>query len=632
VQQGYELVREQLFFRKELIERLPWLIRLRWIAVGATCFGCIIYYLFWQTLPPAPLVILLIGVFGYNLLVQFFWKRLSRPKQPDIPLPTTPSDRQSRIPISLTPYHILAHTQISADLLTLCLAIYFSGGISSPLTSFTIFHVILTGILLPPSSCYLYGSLVLAALGFLVFLEHETLLPAWPTLFQNILHAHDVQSAEILVRYAALCAAILITAYLVTTLKLSLRAKGRELLHLSRELDASNTKLTALYEMVKDMGECTDPGTLMDMATRLAAHIMGVKACSIKLLDDQQKMLYFTSSYGLSDDFIKSTESIDIQKSLINRKIIEGSVYSVGHIDEKDYFQYPEDIRKEGIASMICLPLQVAKQVLGVFCVYSSTSHYFMDEDVSFLARMADLTALEIQKQKAQSNRIRFLQKAVHQLRSPMHAVISMLKILKNRYIGPLNDPQNEMIQRCENRLELLDAVIMDLLNFSIRRDMMSQESLQPVDTAYVLQGLSSLVQNQAMERNISIHFQIDASLPTVMATKRMIDDLFSNLISNAIKYTPAGGQVKVSLIPDTDKENHIRFTVTDTGIGIPEDAFLHLFTEFFRTENAKAFTESGTGLGLVIVKEILDRLKGTISVSSQVEKGTTFVCDIPTG
>ncbi|MFZ3046449.1 MAG: GAF domain-containing sensor histidine kinase, partial [Desulfatirhabdiaceae bacterium] len=298
----------------------------------------------------------------------------------------------------------------------------------------------------------------------------------------------------------------------------------------------------------------------------------------------------------------------------------------------KDYFQYPEDIRKEGIASMICLPLQVAKQVLGVFCVYSSTSHYFMDEDVSFLARMADLTALEIQKQKAQSNRIRFLQKAVHQLRSPMHAVISMLKILKNRYIGPLNDPQKEMVQRCENRLELLDAVIMDLLNFSIRRDMMSQESLQPVDTAYVLQGLSSLVQNQAMEKNISIHFQIDTSLPTVMATKRMIDDLFSNLISNAIKYTPAGGQVTVSLIPEPDQENHIRFTVTDTGIGIPEDAFLHLYTEFFRTENAKAFTESGTGLGLVIVKEILDRLKGTISVSSQIEKGTTFVCDIPTG
>jgi len=122
---------------------------------------------------------------------------------------------------------------------------------------------------------------------------------------------------------------------------------------------------------------------------------MGVKACSIKLMDEQKKALRFASTYGLSEDYTKSKDKIDIRKSPINRKIIEGSVFAIGNIEERDYFQYPEDIRKEGIASMICLPLRVDKMVLGVFCVYSDKAHFFTESNVQFFALMSDLTALE---------------------------------------------------------------------------------------------------------------------------------------------------------------------------------------------------------------------------------------------
>ena len=106
---------------------------------------------------------------------------------------------------------------------------------------------------------------------------------------------------------------------------------------------------------------------MMDSATRNAATIMGVKACSIKLLDEHRRRLRFCSTYGLSEDYV-GRGSIDLEKSPINRSIIEGSFYAIGKIDQNDYFQYPEDIRKEGIASMLCLPLRVEKMVLGVFC------------------------------------------------------------------------------------------------------------------------------------------------------------------------------------------------------------------------------------------------------------------------
>ena len=625
---GYVLVKEQLFFRKELIERLPWLIRLRWAVVVLGFAGCGASYLFLNWLP-LPLTVILSCVLCYNLLFLLIWRSLQPFKSQSVHFD---SDSPAISVQDFRRINAFAHAQISLDLVFLCLAIWFSGGIHSPLALFIIFHIILAGILLPPVSCYLYGVLVSFALGGLLWLQQGTLSPIFPLWYQNVILPHGgrpgAEGISGIVRFSTLAAAVFITSFLVTTLKLSLRTKGRELLRLSRALDASNTKLTALYEMVKEMGVCTESKALMDSATRRAADIMGVKACSIKLLDEQQKKLRFVSTYGLSQDYLQSKESIDIQKSPINRKIMDGAVYTIGHIEERDYFAYPEDIRKEGIESLICLPLRVEKRIFGVFCVYSDVAASFAESDVRFFMLVADLTALEIEKLNTQLNRTWFLQKAAHQLRSPLHAVVSMLKILQKGYLGAMNARQEDMVIRCEKRLEILDSQVNDLLRLSMRRAALHSDALHPAQAPEVLKALSALFESQARERSIDILFQIDEALPAVMATGQLLDDLFANLISNALKYTPPGGKVTVCL--GLGEEGGIRLEVTDTGIGIPEQDFPHLFSEFYRAENAKDFSENGTGLGLVIVKEILDQLKGTISVSSCLGKGSTFVCLLP--
>ena len=625
---GYVLVKEQLFFRKELIERLPWLIRLRWAVVALGFAGCGAGYFFMKWLP-LPLMAILAGVLCYNLLFLLIWRGLPPFKSQGVHFD---SDSPGISVQDFRRINAFAHAQISLDLMAVYLAIWFSGGIHSPLALFVIFHIILAGILLPPVSSYLYAALVSLALGGLWWLQLGTPSPIFPLWLQDVIAPHgDKMAAEEIIgvtRFLTLVAAVLITSFLVTTLKLSLRTKGRELLRLSRALDTSNTKLTALYEMVKEMGMCSESKALMDSATRRAAGIMGVKACSIKMLDEQQKKLRFVSTYGLSQDYLVSKESIDIQNSPINRKIINGAVYTIGHIEERDYFAYPEDIRKEGIESLICLPLRVEKRVFGVFCVYSDAAASFTERDVQFFMLMADLTALEIEKLNTQLNRTWFLQKAAHQLRSPLHAVVSMLKILQKGYLGVMNVKQEDIVRRCEKRLEMLDSQVSDLLSLSIRRTALHPDALHPVQASEVLRALSALFESQARERSIDILFRIDDVLPAVMATGRLLDDLFANLISNALKYTPPGGKVTVCL--DRGEESGIRLEVTDSGIGISEEDFPHLFSEFYRAENAKDFSENGTGLGLVIVKEILDQLKGTISVSSRIGEGSSFVCHLP--
>jgi K+-sensing histidine kinase KdpD len=612
MQLGDELIKAQLFFRKELRERVPWFIRLRWIAAGALFAGTWLAYLQWRVIPVLALNLLVAFVVLCNIGFYFTWRRLE-------------ANRLQQV----KPFVVLAHTQIISDFCALYLLIYFTGGIHSPLLIFVIFHVILAGILLSPLSCFLYSFSVPVALGGLIFLQASNFLRSYPAVFQSPGSFHPLEFPQILPPLTIFIAAVFITAFLVTTLKLSLRTKGRELLRVSRELDAGNAKLTALYKMVTEMGSCSELQTLMDSATKQAAQIMGVKACSIKLLDDQREKLMFASTYGLSENYMKAKEGIEVAKSPINRKIIEGSLSAIGKIDEKDYFQYPEDIRREGIASMMCLPLAVEKMVLGVFCLYSAHSHYFSDDDVIYFSLMADLTALSIENLKRDLDKTWFLQKAAHQLRSPLNTVLSMLNLIRNLRYGPVTEKQEKTLNRSVKRLQILGDVVADLLILDLKRSNLPKIVLHPVTPAEILNRLREPYQILAAEKKVDVAFDIDEPLPRILADEQLVDELFTNLIANAVKYTPPGGKVRVKLSPENG--DRIRFQVSDTGIGIAADDIPRLFTEFFRSANAKQFVEEGTGLGLVVVKEILDRLKGTISVKSTPSEGSIFTCRLPT-
>jgi K+-sensing histidine kinase KdpD len=379
--------------------------------------------------------------------------------------------------------------------------------------------------------------------------------------------------------------------------------------------------------MIREMGLCSDLQKLMDTATRLAARIMGVKGCSIKLVDEEAKTLRFASTYGLSQDYLAKGK-VDIDKSPINRRIFEGAVWAIGSIDEKDYFQYPEDIRKEGIASMICLPLRVEKKIFGIFCVYSDESYRFGEGDIQFFSLMTDLSAIAIENLRSGLLKLWFMMKVSHQLRSPLNAVHTMLKPMSEEYLGPLNAGQKNSLDRCLKRIKNLGELINDLLRLGEKKSEVAAPVWYPVDLAAALRPMMEFFQSQALQKGIDFRVQAAEDLPRVRANEKLIDELFTNLISNAIKYTPDAGRVEVSL--RRDPKDGVCLEVSDSGIGIADEDLPRLFTEFFRTDNAKAFAEEGTGLGLAIVKEILDRLGGTIRVESRLGQGSRFFCRLP--
>jgi signal transduction histidine kinase len=241
---------------------------------------------------------------------------------------------------------------------------------------------------------------------------------------------------------------------------------------------------------------------------------------------------------------------------------------------------------------------------------------------------MTDLSAIAIENLRSGLLKLWFMMKVSHQLRSPLNAVYSMLKPMSDEYLGPLSTGQKNTLDRCLQRIKNLGELINDLLKLGEKKSEVSAPVWYPVDLAAAMRQMKELFQTQARQKGIDFRVQVPDDLPKVRANEKLIDELFTNLISNAIKYTPASGRVEVSL--SRDPNDRVLFEVADTGIGIAEDDLPRLCAEFFRTDNAKAFAEEGTGLGLAIVKEILDRLGGTIRVESRLGQGSRFSCWIP--
>jgi signal transduction histidine kinase len=133
--------------------------------------------------------------------------------------------------------------------------------------------------------------------------------------------------------------------------------------------------------------------------------------------------------------------------------------------------------------------------------------------------------------------------------------------------------------------------------------------------------------QDKAAEKRVEFQVSLSTDLPDVRGRLETVEQMLENLVSNAIKYTPANGSVEVRF---TRANGTVRIEVSDTGIGIPAADRTKLYTEFFRAENAKAMEDIGTGLGLAIVKEIADQLGGRIVVESEEGAGTIFVVHLP--
>jgi len=225
----------------------------------------------------------------------------------------------------------------------------------------------------------------------------------------------------------------------------------------------------------------------------------------------------------------------------------------------------------------------------------------------------------ELDKAKRQ-----FIRLVTHELQAPIDAIQNYLQLIKDGYI-PTSE-LNGIIDKCLVRAEEERASINDLLELGCIQ-VMAPTQVTLFALSEVLISVLATFQEQASKKKIALSIDIPEKVPHVRGVPDQFKSMCSNLISNAIKYTPENGKVIVRLLLEG---NNLVGEVRDTGIGIPPGEQKRLFTECFRGSNAKALNMPGTGLGLVIVKRVIESVGGSIMVQSKVGRGSTFRFVIP--
>jgi signal transduction histidine kinase len=246
--------------------------------------------------------------------------------------------------------------------------------------------------------------------------------------------------------------------------------------------------------------------------------------------------------------------------------------------------------------------------------------------------RVAELEARaqELARQKQDLERLdrmksQFTLTVAHELRAPVAAIQSYLRLILEGYIPPEN--QRQYLERAEKRALAQLELITDLLDLAHLQDPDRPVETQSVQLADVLAQVLDAMTAQAEAKQIDVQSTVSADLPALTMNAQQAKQLWTNLISNAVKYTPEGGQVSVSLL---QRDGCLVGSVQDTGIGISEQELPLIFAEFYRTQASKAYTQMGTGLGLTIVKRILETYGGEIGVESEPGQGSCFTFKIP--
>ena len=222
--------------------------------------------------------------------------------------------------------------------------------------------------------------------------------------------------------------------------------------------------------------------------------------------------------------------------------------------------------------------------------------------------------------------RYQFLSVLSHELKSPLNAIEGYLKIMQEKQAGENIADYEQMIDRSLHRIKGMRNLIMDLLDLTKIKLEKKKDKFEQVRVGDVAQNAIEAINPYAIQKDVQIMLHDNEEIK-INIDPGDIEIIFNNLISNAVKYNKEKGKVDVWL----EKENQqLKIIVKDTGIGLSDDEQNKLFDEFFRVKNEQTKHITGSGLGLPIVRKVLDLYNGDINVESKLGEGSTFIVTLP--
>jgi len=578
---------------QELLHSLDWLISLRWFAgVIVLLVAPLATTVFRSGLPTATLSGTGAAILVYN--TGLWWTlHFMRRSHPD----------------DMVRYEHFARAQIALDWVAMAVILSRSGGVESPATIFFLFHITIASLLLPHHLGFLYVSLAPVLVAGVAALEWTGLLPhvamIQPPRFRD--------PAFVGMSVGFFTVACYVMAYCCMAI--------------ARRLRRRETELASLYDGVRDITSTLELVAVLERIVEASTRVLRCRAAAIRLIDTSRSQVEFAASHGLSEAYRDDVPD-EFARSVLDQDTIREGVVHVTDVATDTRVWRPERVLAEGVASMLSVPIVGRGAPMGVLRAYGAKGHRFGAEDVAYLQAVAAQGAVAIEHAKAYGllaeldrDKSRFLRMTTHELRSPVRVTESLMITLAEGYAGPLGDEQAEVVRRARRRLAGLHTLIDDLLGLAAGKARLDSSRPCEIDLGAFAREVTERFGDTAREKDIRLSVDAPTAPLEVSCDPEDLDRIVVNLVSNAVKYTRAGG-VTVTVSGDDER---VRLEVADTGIGIPSDALPHLFQEFYRASNARAVEESGTGLGLSIVKQLVERYGGHIATASVEGRGTTF-------
>jgi PAS domain S-box-containing protein len=292
--------------------------------------------------------------------------------------------------------------------------------------------------------------------------------------------------------------------------------------------------------------------------------------------------------------------------------------------------QHEELIRALGAEAVVVVPLTIGSHVLAALSLGSSAATRLEGTDLAVLDDFAGRAALAIDRARLyreaqEANRLKdeFLATLSHELRTPLNAVLGWARILRARHLDDSTDRAAEIIER---NATALTRLVEDLLDVS--RVITGKLALHEhrVDLPLVLGAALDSIRPAARAKGIQLIHRIDPTAP-VAGDEQRLQQVFWNLLSNAVKFTGSGGAVTVTL---HQTGNGVTATVSDTGVGIRRDVLPFVFDRFRQADASSTRLHGGLGLGLAIVRHIVELHGGTVTVQSDEGRGASFTVELP--
>jgi signal transduction histidine kinase/CRP-like cAMP-binding protein len=428
----------------------------------------------------------------------------------------------------------------------------------------------------------------------------------------------------------------------------------------TRALEISLEEVRSLGEVSRAVSSTLDLGQVLATIAEHASKLCEADAAFIQEYIDAIGEFRITASWNAREEYLRSIQAAQVTmgRGAAGRSAVAGKPVQIPDILLDPEYPFRDIVAREGYRAVLSVPMLRDRRIIGTVVVVRRTPGAFLDRHVNLLTTFANQTTIAIeharlfqqlqekaeQLESASRHKSHFLASMSHELRTPLNAIMGFSEILLDPALQVSAEERQQFLMDILTSGRHLLQLINEVLDLS--KVEAGKMELQPAEVVLpeLVEAVIATVRPLATKKAIALEANLEGRIPPVTADPGKVKQVLLNLLGNAIKFTPVGGEVRVtahlvdsstrqlvdSSRPIDGKGDFVEVAVSDTGIGIKPEDLPKVFEEFQQVEASEIAQAEGTGLGLTLAKRFVEMHGGEIWVTSEVGRGSTFTFTLP--